>query len=313
MDSRETARVPLPVILNRSSGSAGDREVDERLRHAFREHAGVAVDLRRAENGADVLRLAREAAAGPSDVVVVGGGDGTVGSVASILAGGDKAMGILPLGTLNHFARDLEIPLDVEEAARTVVEGSVVRVDLGEVNGRVFVNNSSLGLYPRIVRHREEQRQRLGRGKWPAFFWATLHSLHRHTSGLDLTLSIDGRELRRRTPFVFVGNNAYEMEAFNVGKRDRLDRGELSVYLAPDARPIDLVFLTIRAFFGRLRGADDFEALRTTELRIDTRSGQVRVATDGEISMLGTPLRYRVRPKALRVVVPRETEGRKAS
>lgn len=112
---------------------------------------------------------------------------------------------------------------------------------------------------------------------------------------------------------MFVGNNAYEMEAFNVGKRDRLDRGELSVYLAPGARPIDLVFLTIRAFFGRLRGADDFEALRTTELRIDTRSGQVRVANDGEISMLGTPLRYRVRPRVLRVVVPRETEGRKAS
>ena len=313
METPATLRAPVPVILNRSSGSAEDREVEESIRHAFLEHEGVKVDVQRAEDGKDVVRLARQAAAGPSEVVVVGGGDGTIGSVASILAGSEKAMGVLPLGTFNHFAKDLEIPLDVEEAARTVVEGHVVRVDMGEVNGRMFVNNSSLGLYPNIVRHRKEQQQRLGRGKWPAFFWATLHALHRHRSILDLTLSVDGHELRRRTPFVFVGNNLYEMEGFDIGKRESLDRGELSVYLAPDAHPIDLVFLGIRAFFGRLRGADDFEVLRTTQLRIDTRTGPARVATDGELAMLDTPLEYRIRPKALRVVVPRETEGRKAS
>ena len=312
MNSRPTS-VAIPVILNKSSGSAEDREVDERLRRAFREHAGMEVDLHRAQDGADVLRLAKEAAAGPSNVVVVGGGDGTIGSAASVLAESDKAMGVLPLGTFNHFAKDLAIPLDVEEAVRNVAQGRVVRVDVGEVNGKTFVNNSSLGLYPSIVRDRKEQQQRLGRGKWPAFFWATLHALHRHRSILDLTLSVDGQELRRRTPFVFVGNNVYEMEGFDIGKRERLDRGELSLYLAPGARPIDLVFMAIRALFGGLRGADDFETLRTTELRIDTRTGPVRVANDGEISMLETPLRYRVRPGALRVVVPREAEGRKAS
>jgi diacylglycerol kinase family enzyme len=296
-------RAPVPVILNRASGSAEDRGTPDRVRDAFRS-AGREADIQLATSGKDVIALARRAASGASDVVVAGGGDGTVSSVASILAGGGKALGILPLGTLNHFAKDLAIPIDVEKAARTVVEGQVVRVDVGEVNGRIFVNNSSLGLYPRIVRHREELRQRLGRGKWPAFAWATLHALHRHTSSLDLTLSIDGSEIRRSTPFVFVGNNAYEMEGFKVGKRDRLDRGELSVYLAPDARPLDLVFLAIRAFFGRLRAAGDFEALRTTELRIDTRTGRFQVATDGEISMLDTPLHYRVRPKDLGVVAP---------
>jgi diacylglycerol kinase family enzyme len=297
-------RAPVPVLLNRSSGSAGDPGTPDRIREAFRA-AGTEADVQLAANGKEVIPLARRAASGASDVVVAGGGDGTVSSVASILAGGEKALGILPLGTLNHFAKDLAIPIDVEKAARTVVEGHVVRVDVGEVDGKVFVNNSSLGLYPQIVRHREEMRQRLGRGKWPAFAWATLHALHRHSSGLDLTLSIAGREIRRRTPFVFVGNNVYDMEGFKIGKRDRLDSGELSVYLAPDARPIDLVFLAIRAFFGRLRAAGDFEALRTTELRIDTRTGRARVATDGEISMLDTPLLYRVRPKDLRVVVPR--------
>jgi diacylglycerol kinase family enzyme len=296
-------RAPVPVIFNRSSGSAGGPGTPDRVREAFRA-AGREADVQLAANGKEIVPLARRAASGPSDVVVAGGGDGTVSCVASILAGGEKALGILPLGTLNHFAKDLAIPMDLEKAARSVVEGHVVRVDVGEVDGRIFVNNSSLGLYPSIVRHREEMRQRLGRGKWPAFAWATLHALHRHSSSLDLTLSIDGREIRRRTPFVFVGNNVYDMEGFKIGKRDRLDRGELSVYLAPDARPIDLVFLAIRAFFGRLRAAGDFEALQTTELRIDTRTGRARVATDGEISMLDTPLLYRVRPKDLRVVVP---------
>lgn len=295
-------RAPVPVILNRSSGSAEDRDTSDRIREAFRS-AGAEADVQLAASGEEVVALARRAADGASEVIVAGGGDGTISSVASVLSGGEKALGVLPLGTFNHFAKDLEIPSETEKAASTIVEGRMVRVDVGEVNGKVFVNNSSLGLYPRIVKHRDEQRVRLGWGKWPAFAWATLHTLHRHAP-LDLVLSIDGREIRRRTPFVFVGNNVYDMEGFNIGKRDRLDRGELSVYLAPDARPIDLVFLAIRAFFGRLRAAGDFEALRTTELRIDTRAGRTRVATDGEISMLDTPLLYRVRPKDLRVVVP---------
>ncbi|PYQ36666.1 MAG: sphingosine kinase [Acidobacteria bacterium] len=297
-------RPPVPVILNRSSGSAEDRDTDDRIRKAFRS-AGLEADVQLAATGEEVVALARRAAAGASEVVVAAGGDGTIGSVASVLLEGEKALGVIPLGTLNHFAKDLEIPTDAEAAARTVVEGRVVRVDVGEVNGRVFVNNSSLGLYPRIVKHRDEQRVRLKWGKWPAFVWATVHALHRHAA-LDVLLSIDGREIRRSTPFVFVGNNAYEIEGFDIGSRDRIDRGELSLYLAPGARPGGLVLLAIRAFLGQLRPARGFEALRTAALTIETRSGRARVATDGEISTLETPLRYRVRPKTLRVVVPRE-------
>ena len=302
--------VPLPVILNKSSGSEDDK-AEERLRAAF-EKAGARADLQRAESGEDVVRLAKKAAAGKSDVVAVGGGDGTVGSVASVLSGGEKVLGILPLGTFNHFAKDLGIPLDLDEAVRTIVDGRIAQVDLGEVNGRVFVNNSSLGLYPRIVRHREEQQERLGRGKWPAFFWATLHALHRHHQ-VDVLLSVNGREVRRSTPFVFVGNNFYEMSGFDVGSRERLDAGELSVYMAPGARPRDLMGFALRALVGRLRSSRAFEVLRTTELRIETRGRQVRVSTDGEIQILDAPLRYRSRPGALNVVISRETRKKKAS
>jgi diacylglycerol kinase family enzyme len=298
-------RRTLSVILNRHSGGTDEPEIRDRIREAFLA-AGADADVRTAADGEEFLALAKEIAAGESAVVVAAGGDGSIGSAASALAGTGKALGVVPLGTLNHFAKDLRIPLDLEASANNVVEGIETEVDVGEVNGRIFVNNSSLGLYPRIVRHREESRQKLGWGKWPALLWATLHTLHRHRP-IDVALAVDGKEVRRKTPFVFVGNNFYEMEGFDVGSRARLDRGELAVYLAPGAHPLDLVIFALRALLGRLRGTSGFEVLRTTELRIQPRTEPVPVAIDGELAMLRAPLRYRILPRSLRVIVPRET------
>ncbi|HEY6065842.1 MAG TPA: diacylglycerol kinase family protein [Thermoanaerobaculia bacterium] len=312
VNSLDRLRIPLPVVLNRSAGGTSGDEIPDRIREAFRG-AGAEADVRIAASGEELVAFAREAASGQSPIVVVAGGDGSVASVVSVIAWTGKALGVLPLGTLNHFAKDLRIPLELEAAAHNVVEGLETQVDLGEVNGRIFVNNSSLGLYPRIVRHREESRQKLGWGKWPALLWATLHTLHRHRP-IDVALSVDGSEIRRQTPFVFIGNNFYEMEGFDVGTRSRLDRGELSVYLAPGARPRDLVFFAIRALLGLLRRTSGFEVLRTSELTIRPRANPVRVATDGELAMLPTPLKYRVMPRALHVIVPEESpipeEGR---
>jgi diacylglycerol kinase family enzyme len=294
----------VPVILNLSSGNAEDRKTIESVSEAFRA-AGAEADVQRAASGEEVVELARRAASGGSDVVAVGGGDGTLSSAASVLAGGPKALGVLPLGTWNHFAKDLDIPIDLADAARNVRTGRVAMVDVGEVNGKIFLNNSSLGLYPRIVRHREEQRQRLGWGKFPALLWATGHALHRHRP-LEVVLTVDGHEIRRRTPYVFVGNNAYDMEGFDIGTRDHLDRSELSIYLAPSARPFDLVLLGLRALIGRARKSPMFESLTTRALTIETRRERVPVATDGELTTFETPLLFRVRPKALRVIVPVE-------
>lgn len=296
-------RREVTVILNASSGSAEGRDTADRVREAFRA-AGAEAIVHAASTGSEIGELAKRAAAGGKGPVVAGGGDGTVSSVAAAVMGGEREFGVLPLGTLNHFARDLGIPEDLPSAARTVVEGESALVDVGEVNGRVFLNNSSIGLYPRIVKHREDRQERLGWGKWPALLWATVHALHRHRP-LDVTVSVDGRRSRRATAFVFVGNNVYDMEGFDIGTRERLDGGELSLYLSRAARPIDLVALAFRALFGRLKDASGFESLRTQELSIETRAPEIRVATDGEISMVETPLRYRVRPRALRVVRPR--------
>jgi diacylglycerol kinase family enzyme len=291
----------VKVIINARSGFSDKEEVRQQLIAIF-EAAGITSDISLAKTGAAVVELAREAAHDDWTVIVAGGGDGTINAVASTVVGTDKILGVLPLGTLNHFAKDLKIPLDLEGAARILISGHTSSVDAGEVNGRVFLNNSSLGLYPTIVREREKT-QRLGAGKWPAFVWAAIAAFRRYPF-LHVRLIAEEKDFDLRTPFVFVGNNKYVMEGLNIGRREHLDKGQLSVYITNRTGRWGLVRLALRALLGHLREEKDFLALLTDELKIKTKHKRLRVAFDGEVDSLEAPLRYRVRPGALRVIVP---------
>lgn len=294
------------VIINGASGAGNKEEVKERLTEFFRSRDARARILF-ARTGDEIGSLARRALAEDSEPIIAGGGDGTINAVASQLVGTGRALGVLPLGTLNHFAKDMNVPLELEEAAQVCLEGRVAQVDVGEVNGRIFLNNSSLGLYPSIVREREKLQERLGHGKWRAFFWASLSVLRRYPF-LNVRLSTDSEELRRRSPFIFIGNNEYEMENFNIGSRSCLDKGQLSLYIAHRTGRLGLLRLALRALFGGLRNEEDFDALCTKEIWIETKRKRLRVATDGEVTIMPTPLHYRVRPGALRVLVPAERD-----
>ncbi len=302
--------VPAPrrliVIVNAGSGTGSDPALAERLKTLFRE-SGADAEIRVVQ-GADIDATVKAAVATRPEVIVAAGGDGTVSAVSAALVDSEIALGVLPLGTLNHFAKDLGMPLDVAAAAAVVACGPIGRVDVGEVNGRVFVNNSSLGLYPDIVRDRERQQRRLGRGKWPALLWATLAALRRYPF-LAVRLSVDGSEDVYRTPFVFLGNNEYRMEGFAIGERDRLDDGLLSLYIAQRPGRARLFQLAIHALFGKLRQARDFRVFRATEIVVESKHRRLRVATDGEVTLMTPPLRYRVRPASLRVVRPAPTEA----
>lgn len=293
------------IIISASAGSGDNTKAAELLTGLFKE-AQIDVDISLAQSGAEVTELARAAARDSYNVIVAAGGDGTVSSVAAAVIDSDKILGVLPLGTLNHFARDLGIPADLQQAARTLIAGHAIEVDAAEVNNRIFLNNSSLGLYPIIVREREK-RQRLGFRKWPAFVWATIQALRRNPF-LDVRLRIKGELLDRTTPFVFVGNNEYAMDLFNIGVRDRLDRGELSIYITHGTSRLKLIGLALRAVVGRLRNDKDFLALRSDEVKIQTARKRVRVAFDGEIDVMEAPLHYRVRSRALRVIVPKDVK-----
>lgn len=292
--------LPVPILVNATAGTGGACAA---LEHTLRD-AGLEPRLVPLPPGGDLAALAAEIAREKPPVIAAAGGDGTLSAVASALVGTGIAFGVLPTGTLNHFAKDLGIPLDVADAARTIAAGHTVQVDVGEVNGRVFINNSSLGLYPHIVRDRERQQRRLGRGKWPALFWATLAVLRR-SPFLSVRVCLGEQKQECRTGFVFIGNNEYVMEGFNIGSRERLDGGRLSLYLTRRRSRARLFMLGVRALIGRLKQADDFDALSAQTITIESRHRRLHVATDGEVTTMAPPLEYRVRPRALRVLVPR--------
>lgn len=291
----------VTCILNCKAGSheaAEGQELIQRIASEQGRSARVVV----CSGGEDLGALARQAQKA-GGLVAAGGGDGTVSAVAAALVDSDVPLGVLPMGTLNHFAKDLGIPLDLEGAVRTLFTGSQTRVDVGEVNGRVFLNNSSVGLYPQIVREREREQQH-GRSKWVAFAHATAHVLRR---GITLHVGVEddcGGARVLDTPFLFVGNNPYEITGLEIGKRARLDCGTLWLCAAPYASRANLLYLVIGALLGRVSSAD-LTRRDVTEVLIRTRRRRLHVATDGEVTLMQTPLHYRIRPGALRVVVPR--------
>ncbi len=292
----------IAVILNASAGSGCDDASARSFVEKFAAH-GMEASVTLAKNGGELISAARQAVKDGVPMVAAGGGDGTQNAVASELIGSDVIFGVLPMGTLNHFAKDLGIPLGIDDAVATIAAGHSTQVDTAEVNGRSFLNNSSLGLYPDTVHHRELQQSRLGRSKWPAFIWAALTSLKRYPF-LNLQLTTDKISYRQRTPFIFIGNNDYIMQGFNIGARSTLQDGRLSLYFAHRTSRLGLVLLAVRAVFGRLKQAKDFEMLSAKTLTIESRHRHLRVATDGEVNMMDTPLVYRIRPASLNVFVP---------
>jgi diacylglycerol kinase family enzyme len=206
-----------------------------------------------------------------------------------------------PAGTFNHFAKDMGIPLDLDQAIATIGRGQVREVDVGEVNGRIFLNNSSIGLYPSAVAQREELRHRHGGGKWPAMLTACVDVFRRYPL-LSVTLQAEGRAVPVTTPFIFVGNNRYEMSLFALGTRTSLEGGELSLYLARNGGRWGLLRLAGRALLGRLEQDRDFHTVLLPRLEIHSRRRALRVSLDGEVLLMTSPIRYSLRPRALRVL-----------
>jgi diacylglycerol kinase family enzyme len=294
---------PLPVIVNRSGGAAakmGERLLPE-IEAAFAK-AGCAVEVTAVEGHALPDRIGT--IAGRTARIVVAGGDGSLGGAAAVLAGTDTELAILPLGTLNHLARDLGIPPDLEAAAALAAGGTARAIDLGFVNDRPFVNNASVGLYSLMVRQRTAEQKRRHIPKWLATVpaaWAALGRLPHH----KLHVRFAGRDRRITTPLLFVGNNDYSLDRGSVGQRDRLDDGELSVFAVSRRSRAGLIWFAARTLVGHSRPAEDFAALGTApDLIVEAHADRLEIAIDGEVTALSTPLRFRVEPAALRVVAP---------
>jgi len=289
----------LSVIINERSGAAARPDAGAEIQRLF-ARAGVQVRLERVHEPGDIAARARQAAS-RGDVLVAAGGDGTVSVVAGVAVETHSTLGVVPMGTLNHFAKDVGLPLDLEEAVSVIVAGHVRMLDLGDVNGRIFVNNSSVGLYPRMVLERKAE-QRRGHGKWTAFAIAMLRTWRDYRM-VVARLVVDGKEAVVRTPFIFVGNNQYEAEGFQLGGRSKLDEGRLSIFVAPDAGRFEILTLPLRVLTNRFSSVAPFLAFQADTVAVDMSRRRVSVALDGEVAILQAPLVYRVRPRALRAIV----------
>jgi len=290
----------ITVLLNPRAGTQDDAAV-ERVTEGFRRARAGEPEIRSVE-GSSVPTAVSDALAHGSTILVAGGGDGTVSSVASAIVGSDAALGILPLGTLNHFAKDVGVPLDLDEAIRTVVAGRIVRVDVADVNGHSFINNASIGMYASLIAERQAM-QRLGRRKWLAHGLAAARVWRRYHR-LPVVLGADGRERAVRTPFVFIGNNEYQLSGLELGGRTALDAGRLHVCMAPGMSRRRVARMILVAIFRDVCRLEGFESFTTFQVVLHGGTPRMRVSLDGEVITLDNPLEFRLRPRALPVIVP---------
>ena len=271
----------MPGILFVNVRSGDDSVSTEELADAAAERG---VDVRVLRDGDDLGALAREAGAGPLGIA---GGDGSLAPVAAACVERDLPFVCVPFGTRNHFARDLGLDRGDPLAALAAFEPDAEerRVDVGRADGRLFLNNVSLGLYAGLVHDRERRRRRQ-----EAF--ARLKALRRlAVDRSPVELTIDGQPLQAH--LLLVANNAYTpMQVFSAGERERLDEGTLSLYVGTGMLP------------------RRWEERRVERLVVGSPNGSVRAAVDGEPARLETPLELEVLPRALRVRVPRGTEER---
>ena len=291
----------IAVVLNASSGHGTAPKAAERLKEIFAE-AGREARITLATGGSEINAAMRSAGEAGCETLVAGGGDGTINCGASAVVGRGIPLGILPLGTLNHFAKDLGIPLDLEEAAKVVLGGVTCKVDVGEVNGRIFLNNSSLGVYPAIVRLREKYQATL-RGKWLAALWAGLTVLRR-SPFMAVRIVAEGEAIVRRTPLVLVGNNEYKMAGIHAGSRESLARGRLALYVQNAEQRPGLLRLGWEVLLKGAERVKEVDLITVEQATVETRRHRLQVATDGEVFTLESPLSYSIRPGALRVHIP---------
>ncbi len=291
------------VLLNRGAGSVNGLSPEELCGRIEGTFAAFRVEAEvRALDGPALAEAARAAADLPVDAVIAAGGDGTVNTVAAALAGTSKPMGVLPLGTFNHFAKELGIPQDLDAGIAALATAQPTDLDVAEVNGRLFLNFTGIGLHPSMVRRRDEAAD-VGKPKLLATIVALLRAL-RDLPVMRVGIASAGRPQWRVTPSVIVCTNTYQMKAYGVEHLSIPQRGVLNVYVARTTRWYHMLWIVARALFARLDTTKAFEVVVLPEVSIFLHRRRVAITIDGDVETLEAPLVYRVRRGGLRVLVP---------
>ncbi len=290
------------VVLNAASGRKKDEEFSDALRRALDRHPGRFA-VSEAEGGGDLGRAIDRAVEGGHPVLVAAGGDGTIAAVAEAAAKYGRTLGIVPTGTFNFVARGLGIPEEIEAAVDLLVSSPDHPMPVAEVNGRLFLNNASLGLYPAILREREGVYRRWGRSRFAAH-WSVVKTVFGAVRPLHLRVTIDGTVMRARTPLVFIARSAFQLDRYGLEGSEAVRAGRFAVFLAPDASRLKLFLLALRLARGGLRAGRDIELVTAEDIVVETARRRLLVARDGERTPLTSPLHFRIRDDILRVIAP---------
>ena len=294
----------LFIVFNLASGR-GDAEEARRAIADGCAAAGRAYRLFEVEDAshiADRVREALEAAKAAQGALVAAGGDGTINAVAQAALGSGCVFGVLPQGTFNCFSRTHGIPSGTAEALDVLLNAQPHPVQVGLVNERVFLVNASLGLYAKLLEDREAFKAQYGRSRWVAV-WAALKTIMRGDKHWDLRIGWRGEERNIRTPTLFVGNNALQLEQIGMPQAEAVEEGELAAIALKPIRARAMIWLMVRGAFGRLGEAENIVSISFKSITVQPARGRadrrVKVAADGEIRWMQMPLTFRVAPEPL--------------
>jgi diacylglycerol kinase family enzyme len=301
---------PFFIVFNGGSGNddADDtrRKIEERLSQAGRAYTIFAVD--RPKQLPEIAEMAVERARQSNGIVVAAGGDGTLNAVAAAVLPTGLPFGILPRGTFNYFGRTYGISRETEEAVAGLLDARIEPVQVGLLDGRAFLVNASLGLYPQLLEDREVYKQMLGRRRWVALFSAMV-TLMRTPAQLTLELLSHGERQVLRTPTLVVGNNSLQLEQIGIPEVAHLDENRLVAMAVKPVGTLALYGLLLMGAMGRLGDASRVISFgfETLTVRVRGNRRRVKVAMDGEISWARTPLQFSVSPTRLQLLIPRDT------
>ena len=302
MDDSSMAGQRFYVIFNERSGTADALGLTADALQALFDQAGLQAQI---DSRGDIPindRIA-DAVASQADIIVAAGGDGTITALASAIAGTDKSLAILPLGTVNALAKDLNIPLDIKQAVAALAAGREQRIDVGEVNGRVFLHKVVVGVIPAVAAGREYIRGRRNLATKLGFLRYFARRLARAKRMAIVIKTADGQTRIERIQAMAVASNAYDEGLGQFFSRSSLDRGSLTLYTLRHLTLRDVLRLTIEMLLGTWRNDEALSIESVDSVTIDTRKDLLKVMFDGEVETLRTPLEFTIRKQALSVIV----------
>ncbi|MBN8473863.1 MAG: diacylglycerol kinase [Sulfuritalea sp.] len=267
----------------------------------------------------DLPQVAAEAAAAAvarATAVIAVGGDGSLNTVAQAAHGAGCAMGVIPYGTFNYFARTHGIPTDPAAAARLLLDAHPLPVQVAAINDRVFLVNASLGIYPELLQDREAYKARFGRSRWVAFV-AACATLLRAQRRLRLHIEMGDTVRDVQTLTLFVGNNRLQLQQFGAEPEDTLagtpGDGSMAALMLRPIGTLSMIWLMLHGAMGRLgeaAGVESFEFHRMlVKPTLAPGRKKVVVAFDGEVTRMRSPIDIRVLDQPLYLLQPSGAAG----